>query len=132
MLEVTINQANEFGLGQWSLMAAAYEAPPELKSQLQDNTLLSAKSASLRQLNVSTAEPLLINGRAFLVLLCLRGKQCGLWLQLNPLLLLREHLWGSEWELSHEDSLLYQPKTCHEVNKPVWWRRLENRFTLLH
>eukprot|EP00438_Fugacium_kawagutii_P013011 Skav219671 [mRNA] locus=scaffold3149:23309:26664:+ [translate_table: standard] len=132
LLQVTINQANSFGLGQWCLSGTISSASQEWKVCLRDGTLTTSNSATLRQVSVSTKEPLLINGRAFSLLLCLRGKDAGLWLQLAPLTFLREHVWGTDWKTNEEHFQLYKPKTHHEINVPVWWRFSENRFTLIY
>lgn len=104
LLEVTRQQAKDFGLARWEILPPVRQATPQMQAELRDDTLQKANRMQLKAFILKVDEPIFLEDKAYVVRECLSGKRTGLWLTLQPLHLIKNHPWGSQWI----DQSLYQ------------------------
>ena len=132
LLDVTRQQAKDFGLARWEILPPVKLAPPQMQAELNDETLETANRMQLRTWILKKGEPIILEDKAYVVQDCLSGKRTGLWLTLLPLQLINHHPWGSQWLDLGLPKLICKPKSHHMYLRPVWWHFQDDKFTLLH
>ena len=132
LLDVTRQQAKDFGLARWEILPPVKLASPQMQAELNDETLETANRMQLRTWILKKGEPIILEDKAYVVQDCLSGKRTGLWLTLLPLQLINHHPWGSQWLDLGLPKLICKPKSHHMYLRPVWWHFQDDKFTLLH
>ena len=131
-LEITRQQAKEFGLARWEILQPTWQASAQMQAELHDETLQRANRMQLKTFILKIDEPMILEDKAYVVKECLSGKRTGLWLVLQPLQLISIHPWGSQWIDQGLSKLVCKPKSHHTFLQPAWWNFQDDKFTFLY